>query len=60
MEIVLNKAQTKQFSDFLANMSAAWFVGGYISPKSMVSLVVFTFYGIISLYLSLMFLRRIR
>ena len=60
MEIILNKAQVKQFSEFLANMSVAWFVGAYISPKSIVTLVIFTFYGIISLYLSLMFLRRIR
>lgn len=56
----LNTFQVKTLSIFFLNMSVAWFVAAFISPVKLVSVVVFTGYGIISLYISLILLKEVK
>lgn len=53
MNVVLNDRQIDTLSEFLANMAVAWFIAAFITPQTAQSLVVYTSYGVLSLYTAL-------
>ncbi len=60
MVVSLNKIQTKQFAEFLSSMAVAWLIAALINPPTLISIFQYFGYGIISLYLSMHILRRIK
>jgi len=53
MRVVLNAGQIDILTVFLANMAVAWFVGAFITPTSLQSLIVYSGYGCLSLIAAL-------
>ncbi|MBI3577418.1 hypothetical protein HY086_05270 [Candidatus Gottesmanbacteria bacterium] len=58
MKIALNVSQIKALSNFFSNMAVAWFIGAFITPRTMWDLVLFSGYGIVALTFSVFLLKK--